>query len=737
MNRFLKFALWSAAGVFVLGAAAVAYIAMTFNPNDYKAQLIQLVHDKQQRTLKLDGDIKLVLFPSIGLEIGKVSLSEFQSEVEFVSMEHARVSVALLPLLSRQVVVDEISVSGLQAAVVKTRNGKSNIDDLLGKEEPAQPANQPVMFDIASVRIEKSGFSYRDERSGTQYVLHDINFKSGRIANGIPSKLDFSAAIKAKKPKLDISTQFQGTLTFDLEKNLYQVENLKFKAQGAVLDISNLLLQASGNAQANLDTQEFTANKLSVTASGSKGVDKFDARLEMPALNLTKNKFSSDTLTFNGTLGNMVAALTLHDLAGNAVLFKSRALTMEMEMQQAEQSFKAKLESPLSGNFEQQQFNLSNLTLAVQAQGDKLPNKSISSEMKGSVQIDGVRQSVQANLAGGLLQSQLQARVALNNFSHPVIRFDVEADQFDADLYLPKKSTPSPTQSVEAEQPMDFSILKNLDVQGSLNIGSLKAANIRLSQLHLALQGRNGSLNVEPFSANLYQGSMNGSLSVNTQTIPRLAIKQNLSGINIAPLLNDAINFDALEGRGKVTLNLNTQGNTVSEFKKALGGSMTLNLADGAIKGINIAQKFRDAQALLGKGSVQTQAANKGEKTDFSEMHASFKVENGVAHNDDLTLKSPLLRVSGKGDIDIGHDNINYLAKATLAKTLEGQGGASKVGGLTVPVRLSGQFTDLKYTVDFNAMASDAAKQKVEAKKEEVKVQLQNQIKNKLRDLFK
>jgi len=101
-----------------------------------------------------------------------------------------------------------------------------------------------------------------------------------------------------------------------------------------------------------------------------------------------------------------------------------------------------------------------------------------------------------------------------------------------------------------------------------------------------------------------------------------------------------------------------------------------------------------------------------------------------VAHNEDLSMKSPLLRVTGNGDIDIGNDRMNYVAKATLAKTLEGQGGKDTVGGITVPVRASGPFTDLKYTLDFGAMVTEAAKEKVKTK-------LQERLKGGLKGLFR
>jgi AsmA protein len=363
--------------------------------------------------------------------------------------------------------------------------------------------------------------------------------------------------------------------------------------------------------------------------------------------------------------------------------------------------------------------------------------------MKGSVQIDAAKETVQANLAGGLLQSQVKARVGVNGFADPAISFDVDVDQFDADLYLPKKpageSKAAAPKASEPEQPIDLSALRKLKLDGSLRIGALKVANVKSSNVRLDVKARNGQVNVAPLSANLYQGSMKGSLSVNAQATPSIAVNQTLSGVNVAALTKDAADFDTLEGKGNIGMNLTMQGATVGAMKKALNGTMSLNLADGAIRGINIAKKLRDAQAMFGKGggTAQTQAADREEKTDFSELKASFKVNNGIAHNDDLSLKSPLLRVTGNGDINIGNDSIDYIAKATLAKTLEGQGGKDAVGGITVPVRVSGPFTNLKYTLDFGAMVGEAAKQKIESKKEEVKTRLQDQLKGGLKGLFR
>jgi AsmA protein len=741
MNKYLKYGLWSLFSVVVLVAGVIAYIALTFDPNTYKPQIIQAVKDGKQRTLKLDGDIKLHFFPSIGVSLGKVSLSEFQSEQEFASVESASVSLKLLPLLFKQLVVDEVSVSGVKAHIVKYKNGKTNLDDLMSKDAaPAAPvpasapaASSPMAFDIASVLLDKTELTYRDEAAGAQYGVKDLSLKTGRISNGIPTKIDFAAHIQSNKPKLDITAQIKTTLTFDMDKGLFQVQGLDLQANGAALDITNLNVKAGGDASARPSTQEFSLQKFAFSASGMKGKDHFETRLDSPDLNLTKDKFSGSNIALNakleGVLGNVVAALSLPGVEGNAQAFKVSGMQLDVDLKQPDQAFKLKLTSPIAGSIEAQQFNLSDLKLAINATGDKLPGKSISSELKGSIQVDLGRQSIQTYLAGGLLQSQIKAKFAVNNFNVPMIRYDLEVNQFDADPYLPKKTAEAKekdkSKKAEPEQPFDLSALKTLNLEGSVRIGSLKAANVKIAQLRVDVKAHNGLVTVAPFSARMYQGSMDGKVTVNAAN-NTFTINEKMSGIEIAPLLKDAAGLEVVEGKGNVVLDLVTQGNTVSGLKKAVNGKASVDLANGAIKGINLNKLVQGLQSLNKDTKVETVGVDKNEKTDFSEFKASFKIKNGVAHNDDLSVKTIVLRIAGNGDIDIGHDTLNYNAKVIFAKTDTGK-------TATLPVGVSGAFDDPKIKVDYTALLKDVAKQKLDEKKDQIK----DDAKNKARDEMK
>lgn len=699
MNKVVKYSLYSVGGVLAVSAIAAGYLVATFDPNAYKSEIVQMVKDSKQRTLALDGDIKLTFFPKLGASLGKVSLSEYESERVFASMDDMHAALAFWPLLHGEAVVDEVSVSGLKATLIKHKDGSTNIDDLLKKDD--QPDSKKVKFDIAGVKVSNTELNYRDEVSGAEYALHELDLSTGRIANGAKSPVAISAHVQANQPKLDVKLKTMAVLTLDLDKKQYQLDGLNLQADGSALDIAGLSVQASGDAGADLAAGAFNASKLKVSASGAQGENKFEVKLDAPKVEASGDRFNGDKLELSARLtgvNTVTATLSLPNISGTSKAFGSKALT-----------------------------------LAFDATGDKLPGKHVSSEMRGSFAYDGDKQHVDVDLAGGLLQSKVSAKVALSNFAEPFIHFDADVDQFDADLYFPPSDKPK---TKEPEKPFDLTALRKLNLEGRLHIGALTVAKIKSREINLTVKAHGGTVNVAPLSAMLYDGAMNGSIAVNAAPAsPVFTVNQSLTGINVAALTKDAADFDTLEGHGNVGINVTTQGNTVSALKKALNGSMSLNLNDGAIKGINIAKKLREAGSLVGK--TQTQAANQDEKTDFSELKGTFKIARGVAHNDDLSMKSPLLRLSGNGDINIGNDSMDYLAKATLVKTLEGQGGQDNMSGLTIPVRAKGPFADLKYSLDFSSAVSDSAKQKVQAKKEEVKTKLQDELKSGLKGLLK
>lgn len=719
--KILKYVLIVAAAVAILAGGFIAYIAATFDPNAYKPQIIRLVKEKKQRTLTLDGDIKLAFWPSLGADLGKLSLSEFKSDKEFAAIESARVALALVPLLSKQLVVSEVTIKGVRANIVRFKDGRTNIDDLLARDEQKQ---EQFKFDIDHVAIENAALNFHDEAEGAQYALSKMNLKTGRIANGVPTKVELSFAAQGNQPKHNLTADLKTRLTFDLDKQVYALEDLGLETKGQVMDITNLAAKVAGNVTARLKTGEFSADKLSVALTGASGKDNFDAKLDAPRLNFTADRASGDKVTVVAKIANPQGTtgvnLTLPGIEGTAKAFQSGAMTLDLDMKRGDLTVKSKLSSPVSGNLQAQQLSLPKLVASISASGPNLPGKSLSGELAGSASADAVKQSVQANLAGKIGDSNIKARLGVAGFTPPGINFDIDIDQLDIDRYMPQRSAggKSAAGQKQPEKPFDLSGLKNLRANGTLRIGSLKASGVKASNVRLDIKANGGRVDASPLAANLYQGTLNGALAIDAApATPTFAVKQNLNGISIGPLLRDLADKDMLEGRGNVALDVTARGNTVTALKKALNGRAAVRLADGVLKGIDIAGSIRNAKARLGtlKGE-QTQQADAKQKTDFSELAATFNIKNGVARNSDLSMKSPLLRVAGEGDIDIGEDSLDYLVRASIVGTLKGQGGQElgDLRGVTVPVRVSGPLTAPSYKLDFSAMATEAVKQKAE-----------------------
>jgi len=254
---------------------------------------------------------------------------------------------------------------------------------------------------------------------------------------------------------------------------------------------------------------------------------------------------------------------------------------------------------------------------------------------------------------------------------------------------------------------------------------------VKLENLKLGVKAAAGRVNVNPLEANLYEGKLAGSASIDANA-NRVALKSQLGGVAIGPLLHDALDNDLLEGRGDVALDVQTGGQTVGAMKRALAGSARLTLQNGAIKGINLSEAVRKVRALSGSASAEEPTAGGAERTDFTDLSASFLIKDGVAHNDDLSAKSPLLRLSGSGNIDIGGGSIDYLAKPSIVQSSAGQGGkdSAELRGVTVPVRITGPLGAPRFRIDLSGAAGEAAKQKVEEK-------LRDRVQDRLKSLLK
>ena len=431
-------------------------------------------------------------------------------------------------------------------------------------------------------------------------------------------------------------------------------------------------------------------------------------------------------MTLGAAKRKVAARVEIPGLDGNAKAFAAKEFTASFDIEEDGSSTRVKLASPLAGSVERRQFELPRLAARLNLSSPRLPKGPIEATLNGALTVDAAKETANLTFATKLDESTINGRAGLAKFAPPSYTFDVDVDRLDADRYFPKTSEQKRApgggepkgQGQGEEQPIDLAALRDVNASGTLKIGALKVSGLQTRNVRLDVKAANGTVDVNPIAANLYQGALAGALMIDAAKTPSFAIKQKLTGVDIGPLIRDLSGNDMLEGTGNVNVDVKTQGNTVSALKKGLNGNAAVRLTDGALKGINIAGAIRSVRAKLGAlRGEQVQQSDRTQKTDFTELNATFTIRDGIAHNSDLEMKSPLLRASGEGDINIVDGTVDYLIKATIVATTKGQGGRdlADLQGVTVPVRVSGPLEDPSYKLDFAAIASDAAKKKIES----------------------
>jgi AsmA protein len=751
----------------IIGAAI---IAATFDPNEYKPLIIDLVKDKTQRTLSIPGELSLSFFPRIGVELGQTSLSERNSQETFASIDSAQLSVELLPLFSRKLVVDHVLLDGLHARLQRAPDGSTNIDDLLAPEEDQQQSRQ-VDFAIDGVRVTDANLIFDDRQQKSRIEASNLDLETGRLAEGVPTEIVMSTHLKGSNPQIDANVALKTEVQFDLQKQHYIAEGLELRINGAYADWKDLALGLNGNVNAGPDQLVF--GKLEVDARGTQGARTIQAQLASPELAVRNGKVRSSGLRATAQVtesdSNLVVNLTAPAFEGSEQSFTMPAVELDASVKQPQLNAKATLAGTVTGNLEKMLFASPQLKIAVegthndekiegvlttpvsadlQAQLIQLPKLAASFSLPnpgggqlklaatGSASADLEREKLATDLKGSLDQSQFDLEAVMKGFTEPSYQFDVAVNEIDIDRYRSAQtqpaSAPAPNQP---EEPIDLSALKGMTAKGNIRIGSLKAADISASNVRADLHIANGKAEIAPLEARLYGGTLSGSVSATASNPARFAVNQRLTSVDVGPLLKAAMGKEApIDGKGNVQFNVTAQGATVSELTKTLDGTGEIDLQDGAIRGINIARVIRNARAnlqkLSGNAAEQTGVSATEERTDFSELHAGFNIENGVLRNNDLSAKSPLLRIAGDGTVDLVEERLNYLVKATVVSTLKGQGGSDleALKGLTIPVRLTGPFTALEWKIDVKNLVSQQVREDLKEKKEEVRARAKEEI---------
>lgn len=268
--------------------AAIGLFLYLVDANRFKTEIVQFVKMHTQRDLVLQGDIKVTLFPSLGLDSGKMSLSERNSAKEFASINNTRLYIAWLPLLKKQLVLERVEIDGIHANVTRFKDGTTNFDDLLIRNETLSP----VTLDIDGVRITNSAINWQDEIKWKRSALQDVQIETGRLADMVPSNLKVSFHLNSEMAHSDSNIELKSRLFCDIKAGRCEFADIEGKLKGTAAGFSNLDLNFKGSLDSHPAQELLTAENFVVTATGNYGQRSIDAKLGVPKLQFAKGVLS-------------------------------------------------------------------------------------------------------------------------------------------------------------------------------------------------------------------------------------------------------------------------------------------------------------------------------------------------------------------------------------------------------------------------------------------------------------
>ncbi len=302
--------------------------------------------------------------------------------------------------------------------------------------------------------------------------------------------------------------------------------------------------------------------------------------------------------------------------------------------------------------------------------------------------------------------------------SVPSIVASLDVDKIDLNTYLPPASDkPAASSGGSApaggaaagpsdwsDDPIDFSALRLVNADLSFVTGGLTVKDIKVGKTALKTVLIGGKLALDLNEMALYDGNGTGRITVDAGR-NSITQKLDLKGVQAAPLLTDAAKFERIEGTANIVADVTTRGASQRQLVSALNGNGSIQFLDGAVRGINLAAMMRNiSSAFLDSSAKETQ------KTDFAELAGTYTITNGIVKNDDLFLKSPLLRVDGKGTSDMPKRMVDYLVTPKVVASTEGQGGDAQAAGISVPVKITGPWDNLAFAPDLTGAVDELIK---------------------------
>lgn len=272
----MKLIKWFLAILVTLVLVVTLYLTVFFDPNDFKPEIVNAVKKQTGRELVISDDLSWTFFPTIGINLGGISLSnpEGFTPKSMVEVNKAIAEVALMPLLSKEIEIAQVSLDGAKINLVTRKNGSSSLDGLTGdsdgKSSPSTETTsktQPASIEVGGVSITNTQINMIDEAKGlTQtFTLDSFTLGAFSLDKFAPIAYEFTASLAEMK----VSSKGEGEVKLSRDFNQLVIDkfNIDTVIEGDSIPNKKVITTISLNTQIALDKKQLSADIVKLSAA--------------------------------------------------------------------------------------------------------------------------------------------------------------------------------------------------------------------------------------------------------------------------------------------------------------------------------------------------------------------------------------------------------------------------------------------------------------------------------------
>lgn len=512
------------------------------------------------------------------------------------------------------------------------------------------------------------------------------------------------ATVRFKEQNITLSELDASSRNISLNKDFPITAKFKYTDKSH----TNLPIELSTRMRVSQNAQQVTLTKLRLQSQEYADV-RLELRSDLLELNTQKMAVKSDAFVLS--LADLVVAGNMlgQNLGGVA-------------------SWQGKIKT-----------NHFNPRTVAKALGNELnfKNKAVFADMRleanletrsGNIMLTDVRANIDDKFLTGSI-----------DFNAQVIDVNLDTNKLDvSDFAMAQHAAEKPTASTS--KPNKNSPSKphqSWVVKANVAVNSLTTPFTTFTGAKGNLQYQNKTLQVNNFSANVFDGQTRGNFTINFNNTTQFNLKQTLSNVDAAAMQRAFNTTPRLKGRASITTQLTFASNNP---KGTLSGSASINMSRGTLVGVDLDHQLSKA---IGKLDPKRSASRDTGNTEFNNFTSNMSFNRGAVNNPSFSLNTNQVRVRGSGQTHLVSHQLDYRVDIRALRSIDINSEVVRMdlAEYDIPAKVTGTWEKPNVSLSISSILQQAAKkqvQKVIEKQVEDRVDdVVKDLGDKVKDIFK